>query len=356
MIEISLCMIVKNEEEVLADCLKSVENVVDEIIVMDTGSTDQTKEIASKFTQHVYEFDWVEHFAKARNAAFAKATKPYILWLDADDVLTTEDQEKFLRLKASLDPSVDAVSMHYHTAFDDSGKPSFTYRRNRLIKRERGFQWIGAVHEYLAVGGNIFASDIAVTHQKSKKTTVPSSDRNLKIYESMLERKEEMTARDVYYFANELREHGQHRRSIQYYEQFLTSKAGWVEDNIAACLSISDNYNALDEKDNAQRAIVRSFLYDMPRPQHSCRMGDFFFEKEQYKAAIFWFSHALSFEEVELPGFNLKAFSTWYPALQLVVCHWRLNQMEEARRYHEITKKHHPTHPSVLYNEPYFLT
>lgn len=74
---ISLCMIVKNEEENMAKCLNSIVDLVDEVVV-DTGSTDKTKEIAGKYPNVVlYDFEWVNDFAKARNFAFSNATKDY---------------------------------------------------------------------------------------------------------------------------------------------------------------------------------------------------------------------------------------------------------------------------------------
>ncbi|PES02484.1 glycosyl transferase, partial [Bacillus anthracis] len=88
MITISLCMIVKNEEATLKRCLTAISDVVDEIIIIDTGSTDQTKKIASKFTDKVIDFVWIDDFSTARNFAFSQATKEYILWLDADDLVT----------------------------------------------------------------------------------------------------------------------------------------------------------------------------------------------------------------------------------------------------------------------------
>ena len=97
--EISLCMIVKDEEKVIGRCLESVKDLVDEIIIVDTGSKDKTKEIVSKFTDKIYDFEWVNDFAKARNFSFSKATKDYILWLDADDVIFEADRKKFKELK-----------------------------------------------------------------------------------------------------------------------------------------------------------------------------------------------------------------------------------------------------------------
>ena len=85
-------MIVKNEEDVLARCLQSLQPVVDEIIIVDTGSSDKTKEIAAQYTQHVYDFLWIDDFSKARNFAFSKATQQYCMWVDADDIISPMDQ------------------------------------------------------------------------------------------------------------------------------------------------------------------------------------------------------------------------------------------------------------------------
>ena len=96
MATVSLCMIVKNEEAVLARCLESIKDAVDEIIIVDTGSTDHTKEIAEKYTDLVYDFPWINDFSAARNFSFSKASKDYIMWLDADDVVTEENQKKII--------------------------------------------------------------------------------------------------------------------------------------------------------------------------------------------------------------------------------------------------------------------
>ena len=77
MITISLCMIVKNEEKHLARCLDHIANLVDEIIIVDTGSTDQTLEIASKYTSKIYTHPWIDDFSDARNYAFSKASMDY---------------------------------------------------------------------------------------------------------------------------------------------------------------------------------------------------------------------------------------------------------------------------------------
>ena len=87
---ISLCMIVKNEEDFLSQCLQSVEGVVDEIVMVDTGSSDLTLEIARSFKAKVFQHEWKEDFSDARNVSLKHATSDWILFLDGDEVLEPE--------------------------------------------------------------------------------------------------------------------------------------------------------------------------------------------------------------------------------------------------------------------------
>ena len=109
MATISLCMIVKNEEAVLARCLDSIADLMDEIIIVDTGSTDHTKEIAAKYTSQVYDFKWTSDFSAARNFSFSKANMDYIYAADADEILDDFNHERFLRLKNALLPEIEIV-------------------------------------------------------------------------------------------------------------------------------------------------------------------------------------------------------------------------------------------------------
>ena len=129
---ISLCMIVKDEEKVIERCLNTVIDIVDEIIIVDTGSQDSTKDKVKKYKADIYDFPWQDDFAEARNFAFSKARMDYILWLDADDVLEKEDQRKLKLLKKNLNGNVDAVSMPYVLSIDENNNPIVTLRRNRI--------------------------------------------------------------------------------------------------------------------------------------------------------------------------------------------------------------------------------
>lgn len=352
MVTISLCIIVKDEEKIRERCLDSIKDIVDEIIIVDTGSHDRTKEIAKKYTDKVFDFQWIDDFSALRNYAFQKATKDYIFWMDADDVLLEEDCEKFKKLKKQLTPDVDAVSMLYHAAFDKYNQPTFSYRRFRLVKREKNFVWKGAVHEYLEVGGRILQSDIAVTHRKVKKEN--RTDRNLRIYEKRLENGEEFTARDWFYYGNELKDHGQYEKAIEVYEKFLSREDGWVEDKIRACINMAACCKSLGNLEKEIEALVRTIQYDVPRPEVSCRMGDLYLERKLYDKAIMWYQLAIMVDTSKITGFVQTAYATWYPYLQLCVCYWHKGEKELAIECNKKAKEYRPHDSAVLYNEKIF--
>ena len=133
MVSISLCMIVKNEEAVLGRCLDCVREIADEIILVDTGSSDQTKEIGARYTDKIYDYPWKDDFSAARNFGLHEAKMDYVMWLDADDMITPDQRGKFLQLKAALPYDresglpVDVVMMKYAVAFDRKGRPTFLF-------------------------------------------------------------------------------------------------------------------------------------------------------------------------------------------------------------------------------------
>ena len=123
-VTLTLAMIVKNEEETLERCLKSVCPFFDEIIIADTGSTDKTKSVAAHFTDKIFDFEWCDDFSAARNFAFGKATGDYIMWLDADDVIEGDNAQKFRDLKKTLQKNApDVVMCRYNISFDENGTP-----------------------------------------------------------------------------------------------------------------------------------------------------------------------------------------------------------------------------------------
>ena len=165
MATISLCMIVKNESAVLARCLDSIADLMDEIIIVDTGSTDNTKEIAAQYTSRIYDFKWTSDFSAARNFSFSKATMEYIYTADADEILDDANRERFLRLKDALLPEIEIVQMKYVTqgTFDTVLNAKKEYRP-KLFRRLRTFTWIDPIHETVRLTPVTFDSDVEILH------------------------------------------------------------------------------------------------------------------------------------------------------------------------------------------------
>lgn len=352
MITISLCMIVKNEEDTLFKCLESVKDVMDEIVIVDTGSTDRTKETASKYTDKIYDFKWFDDFSAARNYSYRKANMDYIMWLDADDVMLPGDLSMFRELKNNLEPSVDIVMMKYNVGFDSQGNATFSYYRERLSKRSGNYLWHEPVHEYLDIGGKIIEADISITHQKIHDH---ASDRNLRVYEKILGEGRELTARGLYYYARELMDNRRYHDAIIYFNKFLDSGQGWIEDNIRACSDLAKCYTSENDNEKCLKALIRSLQYDTPRADICCQLGYYYKQSDDYKRALFWFKLAT---ELNIPesnwGFIEKDYWGYIPCIEMCVCHDKLGNITEAIRCNNKAAEYKPDDPAVLYNRRYF--
>jgi hypothetical protein len=164
---LSLCMIVKDEESTLKRCLESVEGIFDEIVVVDTGSSDRTKEVAASFGARIFDFKWIGDFSAARNFSFSKASSGHVMWLDADDVLLPADRDKLLSLKPSLVRAAYLMPYNYSPKAD--GGFSIRVYRHRIVPTGET-RWSWPIHECLAIPGDIprETTGIVVTHRRAR--------------------------------------------------------------------------------------------------------------------------------------------------------------------------------------------
>lgn len=352
MVTISLCMIVKNEEDVIERCLKSAADLVDEIIIVDTGSTDHTKEICAEFTDKIYDFIWTDDFAAARNFAFAQSVCMYSMWLDADDIMTESDRRVFAGLKAELTPEINAVMMRYHTGFDSKGNVTFSYYRERIIKNNEGMRWVGAVHEVIQTIGKTMYSECAVTHQKLHPS---DPDRNLRIFEKLLKEGKTLDPRQQFYYGRELYYHKRYEDAIRVFEAFLNEKDGWLENKIEACTHCSYCFYALSREKEALHALFGSFLYDLPRAEVCCDIGRHFFDRSRFEQSAYWYERALTCKRDDNRGGFVSPDAYGYvPCIQLCVCLSRLGRYKEAIEYNEKAAFYKPDSEAVVYNRAYF--
>ena len=165
---LSLCMIAKNEEQFLADCLASVRNVVDEIILVDTGSTDRTVEIAESFGARVFHFPWTGDFAAARNESLAHATGDWILVLDADETIPAEGHAELKKVLRSSD--YVGYSLVIENLMGQEGRECQTALIFRLFANRPDVRFEGIIHEQalpsaLRTGLSIQSAKVRIVHR-----------------------------------------------------------------------------------------------------------------------------------------------------------------------------------------------
>ncbi|WEK53893.1 MAG: glycosyltransferase family 2 protein [Candidatus Cohnella colombiensis] len=193
---ISLCMIVKNEEKTLERCLSSVYRYLDEIIIVDTGSTDRTIEIAKRYTDHIYHFTWVNDFSVARNESLKYATSKWILYMDADDYMEEKDIASLRELLSELIPQPDLVYQIPYTSLlsNQATGPMNITPAIRVFPNHMDLQFHRPIHEQLQSerGIPLRAADIKIpiyhtgytpTEMEEKK----KHERNLSIFNELKE-------------------------------------------------------------------------------------------------------------------------------------------------------------------------
>lgn len=191
MAKVSLCMIVKNEESILEECLESIKDIPDEIIITDTGSTDLTVEIAKKYTDKIYHFKWIDDFSAARNFCTKYAQYEYVMTWDADNILLKDSLPHFLDLKTRDFDGLDLVYGSWHTEVADDGSPIKTMSKPIIYKKET-FHWESPIHNMLVFNKGIKKVNtnryynIEFSHYKDKEVKAHRYKQTAKILKKAL--------------------------------------------------------------------------------------------------------------------------------------------------------------------------
>ena len=288
MITISLCMIVKNEEKILARCLDSIADLVDEVIIVDTGSTDATKAVAARYTDQIYDFAWIGDFAAARNFAFSKANMEYIYSADADEVLDEKNREAFRQLKETLLPEIDLVQMYYANQLSHGTIYNFDRElRPKLFRRLRSFRWQGAIHEQVGLDPVIYDSEIEIQHLPENN----HKDRDLAAFVRMTDAGCRLDKRLHNIYAKELFISGEDKDFIAARDFFRQSCQDTErnEDEIkeAACVAARAARICGDTEDffkYAMKVIACEGCSEI-----CCELGEYYLQKQDIDEAIVWF-------------------------------------------------------------------
>ena len=250
---ISACIIVKNEP-LLEKCLLSIRDHVEEIVIVDTGSTDgTTQEIAKKYADifEVYtecndENGLMENFAQARQRSYDLATKRFVLWLDADDIIT--GGENLIKITDSAVMTDDAygIMFPYEYSYNDLGQCTCLHYRERLILNKQHFKWVNPVHEVLIPKDNVkytldTMDDVVWKHQRQYGTKAHEPGRNLRILRKYIAKIGDSDARQLYYLGLECFNNGLVDEAIENLVKYV-DLSGWDDERAMACLKLIDIY------------------------------------------------------------------------------------------------------------------
>ena len=318
MMKFSLCMIVKNESHVLARCLDSLQGLFDQIVIVDTGSTDDTKEIASRYTDEVYDFVWQDDFAAARNFAFSKCSGDYIYSADADEVLDSDNRRRFFRLKEAMLPEIEIVQMKYVEPDSQTVMNSIAEYRPKLFRRLRTFTWIDPVHESVRLNPVVYNSDIEILHLPETKHT----GRDFSIFEKAYKRDGVLSKKICITCARELLKWGKPADFAATADIFHGIEKSNPDDPLLLTATYCVlAHNARLQANSAEFMKYTAKLLVSNPPAEICyELGEYFEDSKDYDEASIWFYNAAFETESSLDihrggDLALKKLSECYSAL-----------------------------------------
>jgi len=300
---LSLCMIVKNEEKNLPVALDSVKDIVDEIIIVDTGSTDSTVEVAKSYKAKVYDYVWTGDFSEARNESIKYATGDWILYLDADEKIDEENKEKIRKIIRRKD--IDAVNMIEIIPQKEGSlfkKVSTDYCR--LFRNKPEYKFVGKVHEQILDSilknrGKVEKSDIEIIHwgfNISEEKQKEREERNLNLLLEELKSK----PKDPFVHFNlgiTYKSKNENEKSIFHFKKALKYTGDSLKDELYVIIytSLSQIYFANSDFDNAEKYSQMALEKNRNEILPFYILAGISFEKEKYENAI---EYLLKIEEL----------------------------------------------------------
>ena len=339
---LSVCMIVKNEESVLDRCLSAASRLADELIIVDTGSEDGTKEIARRYTSLIYDYPWHDSFCDARNFSFEKASGDYLMWLDADDVIDDENIDRILHLKASAFEDADVIFTIYRN-YSETGLTNY-WLRDRIFRRDHQPIWKYDVHEAIPIDSSwkiVFREDITILH---KKEYVLDPGRNTRIIERNIRENRELEAHEKVNLCGELVSDKRYEDACALYREIRQELIGidlinalrWTAHAFLTLERYEELYDLIEEAEQRLPPIAKNVFI-----KGVCRryLGDLTGAAELFKAATGIPDDPLTQWTVET-GYN-----DYYPFIRLAFIAYKMGDTEEALRNLAVAGKNYPNAP-----------
>ena len=291
---LTLCLIVKNEESRLPACLESFSGLYSELVVVDTGSTDATKTIARNFGAKMYDFTWIDDFSAARNFALSKATTPWVMVVDADDMMSIEAKKALQDDLEKLTPNTLGVFLPYIYSTINK-KTAFTTYLPRIWKTKLGYQYTLPIHEYLDVPKENIKQFVrlphAIIHNKTQADFSKSILRNLGILEKAIKNNPQQT-RLLFYLGRENKSLGNYKQAIRWYSKFVKIPNVSKDELNRAYLGMGECYIKMDNIKSAKLAYQHAIKANPAFVEAYLQLGDIALKTGQYKKAARFYLEA----------------------------------------------------------------
>lgn len=334
MLPLSVCIIAKNEERHIEECLKRLSPYGLEIVLTDTGSTDQTLAIAKAYTDQIYHFDWCDDFSAAKNFCMQKASHDWILSLDCDEYI---EQLDISALEHCLQQYPDRTGrILIRSRFLRGGQISYEHTRVSRLADRRQFHFTGAVHEQLELrdgrAKSIYDAPVTILHvgyDETDSDMQEKSRRNIALLQAQLDRE----GPDPYlYFqlGQCYRRLGDAGKAFQSFDAGLSMEVDPGLDYVKTMVE-SYGYTLLDLKRNRE-AMGLAELYEVfaARADFVFLMGLIYMNNGLFDNAVSEFQKAASMEEFSVHGVN--SYMAYYNIGVIYECTGRT---EEARTYYK---------------------
>lgn len=353
-IKLSVCLIVKNEERWLTQCLESALQFADEIIIVDTGSTDSTVEICRSLGVRVEHYEWDNDFASARNFSLELATGDWILWLDADEKLLINDLEFVRQQLMQGSDHLYAIHLVNYIGNKVSLHETYHYNQVRIIRNHYGFKFQNNVHETINVNEvlpqlittDIQCLPIEIHHYGYLDSVVidkGKSKRNIALLEEAL-RKEDDNPWNYYHLASEHVRLKNYDLSFRYVNRAII---GFLEKKLAPPsllykLKYSILIDAKSIDDKVIAAIDKAIMMYPDYVDLHLYRGIMLMSEKRYDEAIHTFQHCIELGESHTRHLTLAGSGTFHAWYYIGQCHEKLSNQALAKNAYRTSVSFYP--------------
>jgi len=292
--DITLCLIVKNEEQNLDRCLSSFKPLYSRLVVVDTGSTDGTKEIAEKHGADIYDFKWIDDFGAARNFALSKAETDWLMMADADDAMDEADVMALKSKLESLNDDVWGIFLPYRIHIEDDNAALLAYIP-RIWKKSLKVKYDLMIHEYLHPTPkqlkHFIRLDFPVLHQKTLVDYKKSHERNLKIlYKAVKSHPEER--RYYFYLGHDNQYSGNIEEAIVWYGKYAGLKDTNSHELNRVLLNLGNCFLKTGKVGEAKKAYLDAIKAAADFIEPYLALGNLYKAAGDYVSAVKYYSAA----------------------------------------------------------------